>query len=97
LKEIERLIQRHPNDLRASAFRRLARQGMIRQNTPHHLRRDPEKLGAVLIVNLMLPEQPEISFVDESGWLQSMLGTFIPEIPGRQSPQLFIHCRHRRG
>src|SRR5438309_9101513 len=69
---------------------------MIHQYVPHELRCDPEKVGAVLPLRLVLPNETKVGFVNECRALKRMVGALSPEMATRQAAQLFINQRNQR-
>lgn len=73
-----------------AAFFRLAVAGVIEQNAPHNLRRNSEKLRAVLPRRARLVNQFQVGFVDERGRLQSMIRVFALHKPMRDAPEFLL-------
>src|SRR5262249_44804020 len=69
--------------------------GVIHQNAAHLLRRDGEKMHAVLQIMALLVDQFEVSFVNQSGRLQGMIGTLPAQITSGQLAQFVINQRHQ--
>jgi hypothetical protein len=52
------------------------RAGVIDEDAPHHLTRDPKELAAVLPHIPPLIDQPQICLVNEGRWLQRVPAAF---------------------
>jgi hypothetical protein len=68
---------------------------MVNEDAPHYLRRDSEKVDAVLPGQVLLVDQAEVGFVDESSSLQGVLAMFTTEVAMRQAVEFLINERHQ--
>jgi hypothetical protein len=66
---------------------------VINQNVPHHLRGDGEKVVPVLPLDLLLPRQTKISFVDQRRSLQRVAITLPLHVPMCNATQFVIDKR----
>jgi len=66
---------------------------VIDQHLPHQPGGDRQEVRAVVGFERSLVNQPEIRFVDQSGALQCMTGTFTPQLASRDVAQLLINKR----
>src|SRR5262245_17364 len=66
----------------AVTFLRLLRDGVVHEDPSHRLRRDAKKVGAVLPVDAIEPEQLHVRLVHETGRVQRM----VPPLPAALSP-----------
>jgi len=53
---------------------------VVDQDAPHHLRGDAEELRAALPGDAILPDQPEVRFVDQCGGLQRVVRPLAAEV-----------------
>lgn len=63
---------------------------MIHQEASHYLGRNAKKVGSVLPVHSRLIDQTQVSFMNQSGRLQSMIGAFTPQIIRRKLTQFIV-------
>ena len=49
---------------------------VIDEDAAHHLRRDSEKVRAILPDDALLPDEPQICLVDKRGWLKRVVFPF---------------------
>ena len=78
----------------ASAFDALLIASPIEKNSPHRLGgRGEEVSPAVPAVGRFAPDQPDVSFVDESGGLEGLAGLLAGESLRRQFPQFIVDER----
>ena len=63
---------------------------MIHQQASHYLGRNAEEVGSVLPVYSRLIDQTQVSFVNQSGWLQGVIGAFTPQIIRRKLTQFIV-------
>jgi hypothetical protein len=68
---------------------------VIHQDTPHHLRRDSQKMLAISPGDLILPDQPHVRFVNQSRGLQAMIGPLPPKVVSRQAAKLIVYQGHQ--
>ena len=61
---------------------------MINQNSAHHLRRHTEKVRSALPIYRMLFDQLEISLMNQSGGLQSVVASLMTHVASGQTAQL---------
>jgi hypothetical protein len=66
------------------------RPALVDQHPPHHLRRDPQEVQAVLPVHPPLVEQAQIDLVDQAGRLQREMGGLVAQQQPRQPAQLLV-------
>src|ERR1019366_5737450 len=63
---------------------------VVNQNAPHQLGRNGEKVGAILPLHALVIHQSHVGFVDQSGGLQAMTGTFTFHVASRQAVEFVI-------
>jgi hypothetical protein len=80
----------------APALFRLSAAGVTDQDAPHHLGGDAEELGAILPVDLVLIDEPEINLVHQRGRLEGVIGAFPAEEADGLAVQLFVDQRKQR-
>jgi hypothetical protein len=68
---------------------------MIDQDPAHHLRRNAVKMRATLPGNALLPDEPQVRFVDEGGRLKGVVGSLATEVRGGAAPQLLVDQGHQ--
>ncbi len=66
---------------------------VINQNLPHQPGGHRQEVCAVARFERSLVNQPQIRFMDQSGALQSMTGTFGPQLASCDVAQLLINKR----
>jgi hypothetical protein len=64
---------------------------VIDQDAAHHLSCHSDKVSPVLPLNLFLINQAQIGLVDERCWLECVIPSFSPEIPGCDGSQFVVH------
>ena len=69
--------------------------GVIHQHAAHHFHDGPEKMGAVLPVNLALPGQTQIRLVHQRGGFKRVVGAFKAQLAGGELAQTLIDQRHQ--
>jgi hypothetical protein len=67
---------------------------VINKDAAHHLRSDSQELCPVLPLCFVLIYKEQISFIDQSGRLQSVIDTLSPQVSTCQSTQLSVNKRH---
>ena len=72
----------------------LPRPRAIDEDAPHHLRRHPEKLTAVLPHDTTLVDQPQV-LVHERGRLQGAAGALPSKVTGRTPAKIAIHDQNQ--
>ena len=77
----------------AAAFRRLPCDGVVDENAPHHACGDREELCSIIPVNAALVDQAEVSFVNEGGRLQRVVGPLLAQVIACELPQLVVNTR----
>lgn len=65
--------------------------GMIHQDLTHELRGHSEKMRTVLPIREGLIDEPEIGFVYQRGWLQSMVDLFPPQIVVGEAAEFHVN------
>jgi hypothetical protein len=90
---VKTFIQRNPMSA-AAAFGHLPRASVIHQDVAHRLRRNAKKMGAILPVFLLLPDQSQISLVDQRRRLQRVSHGLLMDIAPRHPAQFCVN--HRR-
>ena len=75
----QRLVQRDLNNV-ATALLLVPRARHVDQDAPHQLRREREKMRAILPADAAGVDEPEIGFVDQRGRLQGMAGAFARHV-----------------
>ena len=68
---------------------------MIDEDPAHHLRCDPEEVGATLPVDAALFDQPKVGLVDERGRLQRMSVPLQAKLTRGDSPQFRVDERQQ--
>jgi hypothetical protein len=63
---------------------------MIHQETSHYLCSNTKKVSPILPVYSGLIHETQISFVYQSRWLQSVIGTFAPEVIRRKLSEFIV-------
>ena len=67
---------------------------MLDKNTAHCLRRNCKEMSAVLPLNLLVPDQPEIRFVDECCGLEGVARAFAAHVMPCQTTQIPVDDLH---
>src|SRR5438876_6947662 len=75
-------------DRMSSAFKTVLVARIVQQDTAHDLRRNAEKMRAILPMNLLLIDKPQVGFVYQSRRLQRVIAILAPHIAVRQAMQL---------
>ena len=70
--------------------------GVIDQNLPHKLRGNGKKMGTILPLRQVLLGQAYVSFVNQCGALEGMVGTFSLKIAAGDSVEFVVDQRHQR-
>ena len=78
----------------ASAFQ-IAAPRVVHQNAAHQLRRNGEKMGAVLPLHAVVVHQPQVGFVDQGRGLQAVAGALARHVAVRQAVKLLIDDRRQ--
>jgi hypothetical protein len=65
--------------------------GMIDENLSHELRRHTKEMRTVFNFRWRLLHEPEVRLMNQSCALESMVGTFLPQMAPRDATQLFIN------
>jgi hypothetical protein len=81
--------------VRAAPLRRLILACVVNQYAAHQVRGDPEEVGAVLPLDVVLVDQAQEDFVDEGGGLQRVVVPLAPDVIAGQPPQFFVNQRHQ--
>jgi hypothetical protein len=81
--------------LNRGPFAHAATPGMIYQNLPHHPGGQPQKVLAILKVQLALAPQPQVGFVNQGGALQSMILAFAAQTTIVQPAEIRVDQRER--
>ena len=68
---------------------------VIDEDPAHHLRCDPEEVGAALPVAAALSDQPKVGFVDERGRLQRMSAPLQAKLTRGDPPQFRVDERQQ--
>jgi hypothetical protein len=97
--EADDLVDRHLLDA-AAAFCAPVFARVIDKYLAHEVSSHPEEMSPAFPIGHTLRHQPQISFMNKRGGLQSGCRPFIPEISFRQPPKLIVNKRrqqiHRR-
>src|SRR4029077_21208527 len=75
----------------ASAFGRATTTSVINQNSSHHLRRDREKMRAVLPMHVTLVDQAKKGFIYKSRCLWRITGRFPLDESPSQPVKFFVN------
>ena len=73
-----------------------ARSRHVDKHPAHDLRRRPEKVGAVLPLDILPVDQPHERLVDQRGRLQDVAGPLASHLPCRQAVQFLVNHRRQR-
>src|SRR5262249_32740181 len=76
---------------RRSSLGGLPAAGVVHEDPPHRLRRDPEEVSPVLPVDAPLIDETEVGLVHEGGRLERVIGSLGPEVGGGEPPQLPVN------
>src|SRR5437764_10244057 len=68
---------------------------MANENSPHHLRCNPQKLRTVLPLHLMLTNEAKINLIHQRSRLQGVTGALATESPHRLAMQLIVNDREQ--
>ena len=68
---------------------------MVDQNVTHELRRNTEKVSAVLPLRLLLTDETKVGFVNQCRALQCVVGAFPPKVTSRQAAQFVVNQRNQ--
>ena len=68
--------------------------GMIDQDTAHQLGGDGEKVCAILPMNALAIDKPQVRFIDHRRRLQRVAGMLSAHVVVSQASQLVINQRH---
>ena len=74
----------------AAAFSGLMLSGMVDQDGADHMRRQPEKLRAILEMNVALSQEAQIDLVNNGCGLQAVMRPPATQIAGRHTAQLVV-------
>ena len=66
---------------------------ILHQNPPHRLRRGREEMTSTVPALRLVPDQPEIGFVDQCSRLQRLAGRLVGQLLGRQQTEFLIDQR----
>jgi len=72
-----------------SAFQILATR-MLDQDAPHQLRRNGEKMSAIVPLHSLVIHQPYVGFIHEGCGLQAVAVAFASHVTARQAPEFVI-------
>jgi hypothetical protein len=78
----------HPRCISA-ALARGAVARVVYQHAPHHVRGQSKELGAILPIDTVLIDQPEVRLVHQRGRLECVIGSFAAHVGSRQ-PSKFV-------
>jgi len=84
-----RVIQR--DILEARAAFQVVTPRMLYQNAPHQLRRNREKMGAILPVHALIIHQAQVGFVDQCRGLETVAVALTLHVATRQAVELVIN------
>ena len=87
---VERNLQRP-----AATFGVMMAARVVNQDAPHQLRRDAEKMSAVLPLHVLLIYQPQVGFIDQRRGLQSVAGAFAAHVTAGELSQLGVDQRQQ--
>ena len=62
----------------------------VHQNAPHEARGHRKEMRAILPLDLLDFDQPEIRLIDQRGSLERVAGTFVAHMAPRQAAQLLM-------
>ena len=79
----------------AASLPRAASSGMIDENLPHDVPRQPEELPPIRVAHDALIDEPDIRPVNQGRWLQRVPGPLAPHERHRQVPELLVHLRSK--
>jgi len=69
--------------------------GVIDQDPAHDLRRDTKEVGSILPIDLTLVDQPDVHLMNEGRRLQGVVGSFAPQLPRGNAPELRVDERQQ--
>ena len=67
--------------------------GVVNQDLPHHLGGDPQKMPAIAIARLLLPQHPGVELVYQRRRLERMARTLLTDIAVRNPAKLVVNQR----
>src|SRR5688572_13086606 len=76
---------------------RIAPPRVVDEDAAHGLRRCRHEMGAVLPVNALVIDQPQVGFVDQGRGLQAVAGALAPHVVVRQTTEFVVDDRHQEG
>jgi hypothetical protein len=68
---------------------------MIGENLAHQMGRDHQELHPASAVRLVLPNQLDVRFVNQSRGLERVAWPLMAKVASRESPQFGINQRHK--
>ncbi|HYS27743.1 MAG TPA: hypothetical protein VEP46_19175, partial [Vicinamibacterales bacterium] len=111
-ERVQRVIERNEVDVRTSAHRNglverdmphaasalhVMASCMVDQDAAHQLRRDGEKMCAILPLHPVVVHQAHVGFIDQGGRLEAVAGAFTSHVAVRQETKLRIDDRRELG
>src|SRR5580698_880642 len=66
---------------------------IVRQNPTHKLSGDPQEMYPVFHGKRLFSRQPDVSFMDQGGWLQRVIRALLPEVEASQATQILVNKR----
>ena len=93
LSEILRIVEGHSDHIPTTLLP-TALPCEFHQEPTHRLRGDGEEVRAVLPLDPVYIDEPDIGFVDKRRGLKRVTGPFVPHVPSRENAQLSIDERH---
>ena len=68
---------------------------MFRQNLPHQICSNTQKMRATRVIRVLRAQESQIDFVNQGGGLQGVLGPLAPQVPGSDLVQLTVNDGHQ--
>src|SRR5208283_2441692 len=65
--------------------------GMVHQDSPHQLRRNGEKMGAILPLHALVVDQASVGFIHQRGCLEAVARALALHVAARQAAEFVVN------
>src|SRR5438128_12094040 len=79
----------------AASFLIISRPGKIDEDTPHQAGTKAKEMGAILPIDVVCIDQPEIDLMNQGSGLQGLTGLFTCHVAMGQAVQLVVNKGHQ--